>query len=162
MAANLYAPPKAPVADIVQGEVAPALWNPGAAASWSLLFSPAFGAFLHMKNWEALGEPDKAAAAKKWAVIYLVAIVGLSLAGALLPFNKAIPGLLRLCGFVLLLSWYFASGKPQLEFVKSRYGKKYPRKGWAQPLLIAVGAVIGFVLVVGVITGLTVAALRRS
>jgi hypothetical protein len=161
MTTNLYAPPKAPVADIVQAEAAPALWNPGAAASWSLLFSPAFGAFLHMKNWEALGEPDKAAGAKKWAVIYIVTIVGLSVVGAFLPYNAAIPGLLRLCGFVLLLSWYFVSGKPQLDFVKSRYGKQYPGKGWGQPLLIALGALIGFVLVVGVITGLA-AALRRS
>jgi uncharacterized membrane protein YfcA len=160
--ANLYAPPKAPVADIVQAEAAPALWNPGAAASWSLLFSPAFGAFLHMKNWEALGEPDKAAAARKWAVIYIVTIIGLSVAGAFLPSNKAIPGIVRLCGFVLLVSWYFASGKPQLEFVKERYGKDYPRKGWAQPLLIAVGAIIGFILVVGVITGVAALMLRRT
>ena len=162
MTTNLYAPPKAQVADIVQGEAAPALWNPGAAASWSLLLSPAFGAFLHMKNWEALEEPDKAAVAKKWVVIYLVTIIGLAVMGALLPFNKAIPGLLRLCGFALLLSWYFISGKPQMEFVKSRYGKDYPRKGWAKPLLIAVGAIIGFVFVVAAVTGVAVFLVRRT
>jgi uncharacterized membrane protein YfcA len=162
MTTNLYAPPKAQVADIVQGEAAPALWNPGAAASWSLLLSPAFGAFLHMKNWEALEEPDKAAVAKKWVVFYLVTIIGLAVMGALLPYNKAIPGLLRLCGFVLLLSWYFISGKPQMEFVKSRYGKDYPRKGWAKPLLIAVGAIIGFVFVVGAVTGVAVFLVRRT
>jgi hypothetical protein len=162
MTTNLYAPPKAPVADVVQAEAAPALWNPGAAASWSLLFSPAFGAFLHMKNWEALGEPDKAAAARKWAVIYIVTIVGLSVASAFLPSNKAIPGIVRLCGFVLLLGWYFVSGKPQLEFVKSRYGKQYPRKGWAQPLLIAVGVMIGIVFVVGAITAVAAVMLRGT
>ena len=54
MTPNPYAPPKAEVADVGRTEVAPALWNPNAAASWSLLFSPAFGAFLHMKNWQAL------------------------------------------------------------------------------------------------------------
>jgi uncharacterized membrane protein YfcA len=162
MATNLYAPPKAPVADIVQGEVAPALWNPGAAASWSVLFSPAFGAFVHMKNWQALGEPDKAAASKKWAVIYLVTIVGLSVVAAFLPSNKVIPGIVRLGGFVLLLSWYFVSGKPQMEFVKSRYGKQYPRKGWAQPLLIAVGVMIGVILVVGALTALAAVLLGRT
>jgi hypothetical protein len=162
MATNLYAPPKAPVADIVQGEVAPALWNPGAAASWSLLFSPAFGAFVHMKNWEALGEPDKAAASKKWAVIYLVVIVGLSVVAAFLPSNKVIPGIVRLAGFVMLLSWYFVSGKPQLEFVKSRYGKQYPRKGWARPLLVAVGVMIGVILVVGALTALAAVSLGRT
>jgi hypothetical protein len=85
MTTNLYAPPKAQVADIVQGEAAPALWNPGAAASWSLLLSPAFGAFLHMKNW-----------------------------------------------------------------------------GWAQPLLVAVGAIVGFVIVVGAITVVGAVLLRRT
>jgi protein-S-isoprenylcysteine O-methyltransferase Ste14 len=100
MSTNLYAPPKAPVADVVQAEAAPALWNPGAAASWSLLFSPAFGAFLHMKNWEALGQPDKAAAARKWAVIYIVTIVGLSVVSAFLPSNKAMPGIVLVVGVI--------------------------------------------------------------
>ncbi len=162
MTTNLYAPPKAQVADIIQREAAPALWNPGAAASWSVLLSPAFGAFLHMKNWEALGESDKAAASRKWMAIYIVTVLGFSVAAAAMPNNKAIPGILRLCGFVLLLSWYYASGKPQLDFVKSRYGKQYPRKGWAQPLLIAVGVIIGFVFVVGAVTGAAALFLRRT
>ncbi|MGA2398383.1 MAG: hypothetical protein ABSG30_10035 [Steroidobacteraceae bacterium] len=162
MATNLYAPPKAQVADIVHGEAAPALWNPGAAASWSVLLSPAFGAFLHMKNWEALGESDKAAAARKWVVIYLVTVVGLSVVAAFLPSNNAIPGLVRLSGFVLLISWYYASGKSQVDFVKSRYGKQYPRKGWAQPLLIAMGTIVGFIFLVGAIAASAALFLRRS
>ena len=57
---NPFAPPQAEVADVPTGEAAPALWNPNAASSWSLLFSPIFGAYLHMQNWQALGQPDKA------------------------------------------------------------------------------------------------------
>ena len=55
---NPYAPPTAAVADIGTATAAPRppLWNPGAAASWSLLLSPVFGAILHMKNWQAMGE----------------------------------------------------------------------------------------------------------
>jgi hypothetical protein len=162
MATNFYAPPKARLADVAQHEDAPALWNPGAAASWSVLLSPAFGAFLHMKNWEALGEPDKAAGAKKWVVIYLVTILGLAAVSALLPHNRAIPAILRLTGFVLLLGWYFVSGKPQLEFVKSRYGKQYPRKGWGQPILIAIGMLLGAGFVVGFIAGATAMAWRHA
>jgi hypothetical protein len=161
MATNLYAPPKSRVADVVQGE-APALWNPGAAASWSVLLSPAFGAFLHMKNWEALGEPDKAAAAKRWAVIYIVTIVGLTVVSAFLPYNRAIPGILRLSALGLLLGWYFASGKPQMNFVKSRYGKEYPRKKWGQPILIAMGILLGFGFAVGFIVGVAVAVSRHA
>jgi len=153
MATNFYAPPKSKVADIVPSEAAPALWNPGAAASWSVLLSPAFGAFLHMKNWEALGESDKAAASKKWAVIYIVTISVLFVAAAFLPPIRAMPGLFRLTGFALLLGWYFASAKPQMNFVKLRYGTEYPRKGWGQPILIAVGLLFGFGFVVGLIAG---------
>jgi hypothetical protein len=162
MTANFYAPPQAQVADIVEREAAPALWNPGAAASWSVLFSPVFGAFLHMKNWEALGEPDKAAAAKRWILIYIMTIIAFIVAGALLPNNKAIPGILRLCGFALLLAWYYASGRPQMNLVKSRYGKDYPRRGWAQPILIAVGVIIGFVFLGTVIGAVAAVLLRRA
>lgn len=161
MATNLYAPPKARVADIVHGEAAPALWNPGAAASWSLLFTPAFGALLHMKNWQALGESGKAAAARKWIVVYVATIAGLVMAAAFMPYSKAIPALLRMSGFALLLGWYYASGKPQVDFVKSRYGREYPRKGWAQPILVGLAAIVGFTFVVGVLAGIAVVLSRR-
>jgi hypothetical protein len=162
MATNLYAPPKSEVADVAQGEAAPALWNPGAAASWSVLLSPAFGAFLHMKNWKALGEPDKAAAAKKWVVIYIVTAVGLTVASVFLPYNRAIPSIFRLSAFALLLGWYFASGKPQINFVKSRYGKVYPRKHWGQPILIAIGILFGFGFAVGFLVGFAAAVARHA
>ena len=65
---NPYAPPQADVEPVaVETPAAPSLWNPNAAASWSLIFTPIFGAILHMKNWEALGEPQKAAGARSWA-----------------------------------------------------------------------------------------------
>jgi hypothetical protein len=153
---NLYAPPQARVADVAQGEAAPALWNPSAAARWSLLISPIFGAFLHMKNWEALEEPAKAAAARNWIVIYTLTIVGLAVAGAFVPHNKAIGAILRIAGLALLLGWYYASGKPQIDFVKSRYGTDYPRKGWVVPILIAVGTIIGAAFLIGVAVALTV------
>jgi hypothetical protein len=145
---NPYAPPKAEVADIVENRVAPNLWNPNAAASWSLLFSPAFGAFLHMKNWQALGEPAKAASSKAWVVVTLSVLVGFSVLAAFLPDNKGIDGLSRSVAFVLLLSWYYASGKPQAAFIKARFGKSYPRRGWLKPLLLALLALVGFVAVV--------------
>jgi hypothetical protein len=46
--------------------------------------------------------------------------------------------------------------------VKSRYGKQYPRKGWAQPLLIAVGVLIGAVIVVGVFAAGAALLLRHT
>lgn len=60
---------------MLPSEEAPPLWNPNAAANWSLLFSPVFGALLQMKNWEALGEDDKALNSKRRAIGAGVAIL---------------------------------------------------------------------------------------
>ena len=40
-----------------------AIWNPSAAAIWSLVFTPAFGVFIHMLNWQAPGQLQQAARA---------------------------------------------------------------------------------------------------
>ena len=157
MQANPYAPPKAELADTLQDGTSPHLWNPGAAANWSLLFSPAFGAFLHMKNWEALGEPDKAAAAKKWVVLTLIVLALLPVATVLLANNGSMAAVPRLTGIVLLFGWYFSNGRGQMAYVNSKFGKRYPRRGWGKPVLIAVSALVGFYIyaVVVVIAGAT-------
>jgi len=151
MASNPFAPPKAEVADVVPGRaVAPALWNPNAAANWSLLFSPVFGAFLQMKNWQALGEPAKASASKTWAAIGLIVFVALALASAFLP-ERPMDGISRAVAIGLLLSWYFASARQQTAYVKARFGSDYPRRGWLKPLFLAVLAVLGFVVALGLL-----------
>lgn len=112
----------------------PALWNPSAAASWSLLFTPVFGAYLHMRNWEELGEPEKAKSSKTWFYI---------------SFFFSIFGLLY------LLIWYFASGKEQMAYVKERYGDNYNKKSWGAPIMAGIGIVVVF-YVLGTIGGLFV------
>ena len=151
MTTNPYAPPTAHVADVAHHVAAPRIWNPNAAANWSLLFSPVFGAILPMKNWDALGEPAKAAGAKAWATATLVLIVALTSASAMLPDSKALDAASRGIGPILLLAWYFSSGRSQARFVKERFGAAYPRKGWTRPLLIAVGIAVGFFAIVFVI-----------
>lgn len=56
----------------------PALWNPVAAVGWSLLFSPAFGAFLHARNADAMGRADEAKANRVW-FYFIIAYFGFSL-----------------------------------------------------------------------------------
>jgi hypothetical protein len=141
---NPYAPPKAEVADVGSGPAPPALWNPGAAANWSLIFSPLFGAFLHMKNWEALGLPAKASTARVWAIAILIVIAGSSAAAIFMPANQSLGGFSRLAGFLLLIGWYASNGRDQMAYVKSNFGNDYPRRGWGKPLLLALLALIGF------------------
>ena len=135
---NRYAPPKAAVEGTLQEHAeAPPLWNPNAAANWSLLFSPVFGAWLHWKNWQTLGEHQRADTARNWlmaAVVLLVASVGIALTAGVGA---------RALNFLFLLIWYFAAAKPQARLVKERYGDRYPRRGWWQPLGIAIGVLVG-------------------
>jgi hypothetical protein len=158
---NQYAPPKSKVSDIGHDGVSPAIWNPNSAANWSLLFSPAFGAFLHMKNWEALGEPVKASVAKIWVLVTLLALAGIPTVAAFLPNPRSLDGVSRIVGFVLLLSWYFSSGRSQAEYVKSRYGKDYPRRNWGKPLLLGCLALVGFVVFI-VVVDLVASTLKRG
>jgi len=143
---NRFAPPKALVEGTLAGHAeAPALWNPNAAANWSLLFSPVFGAWLHWKNWQRLGEQQRADTARNWlvaAVVMLLASVGVALAAGAGA---------RALNFLFLLAWYFSAAKTQAKFVKEHYGDGYPRRGWWQPLGIAIGALVGLWLVVVVL-----------
>jgi hypothetical protein len=150
MASNRYAPPVADVDGGFAREAAPALWNPNAAANWCLLFTPIFGAWLHMKNWQALGEPGKAASARNWIIASAVLIFGLSLLGAMDP-RGPLTGLARLGAFVLLIAWYFAGARPQARFVEERFGSDYPRQGWLAPLSIGAVAVVGYSFVIGIV-----------
>ena len=148
MTPNPFAPPRSEVADVVRGEASPSLWNPNAAASWSLVLTPAFGAFLHMKNWQALGEPRKAATSRTWLIVILFLLVGVALLSAFLPEGNALNRLSSWAPIALLLSWYFSSARSQVAFVAGRLGKNYPRRGWLKPISLALLAYVGVLAVV--------------
>lgn len=151
MAENPYAAPSAPL-DTMYEEEAPPLWNPNAAANWSLLFSPAFGAILHMKNWEALGETGKARNAMIWAIVSVLMMIVFGV----LPVVSAGRGAVDTSGvrgimFLLLIGWYFISARAQARLVKDRYGDSYPRRGWLLPIVVGIGAFFVFSFIVGAI-----------
>jgi hypothetical protein len=148
---NPYAPPEAAVADVSSGELAPALWNPGAATAWSLLFTPVFGAWMQMRNWRALGEPAQAARSRAWAVGSAIFTLAIGIGAVLLPISPAIDRMLNWSGMALLLVWYFANGREQIKYVKDRHGTRYPRMGWAIPLLAAFGILVAYAMTVGVL-----------
>lgn len=157
---NPYAAPKAVVADILEIEAAPALWNPAAAGAWSLLFTPAFGAFLHMQNWKALGQPEKAAASKKWMIgsTAFVVVATTLLAYFPVPSSKTLDNISTFSGLILLIVWYYAIGKSQQNHVAARFGKTYPRRGWAIPILTAIGIVVLFYALLTLLAILAIAA----
>ena len=117
------------------------LWNPNAAANWSLLFSPLFGAWLHAKNWSALGDEGKAKQSMYW-VYGAIAVLILAI---LLPEKIG-----RSMGIGYLFGWYFSSAKQQVKHVKEKLDNTYQKKGWAKPIGIAVAGLAAFVIVAGV------------
>jgi hypothetical protein len=145
---NRYAPPKATLEGArAIAEPAPALWNPNAAASWCLLFTPVFGAWLHTKNWEALGQPERARRSHNWFVAAIVVLVGAMVLSIVVP--RGGEAVSRIVSFGFLIAWYYASGKPQVGYIKARYGDDYPRKPWLQPILAGIGLIVGL-FVIGV------------
>ena len=148
MSTNPYAPPRAVDTPITSLDGIPALWNPNAAANWSLLFSPVFGAVLHMKNWQALGESEKASRSKAWAIGSLLFLVGVTVVAALLPDSAGLNTATRASGLALLVTWYVQGAKAQIVYVKERYGKTYPRKGWALPLGVAMLCIGAFIIAI--------------
>jgi len=76
---NPYAPPATNVEDVTPLQASPPLWNPRVAVNFSLLFSPVFGAIVQMKNWQALGEAERALKSRNWAIgsLVLLTLAGL-------------------------------------------------------------------------------------
>ncbi|HWJ94323.1 MAG TPA: hypothetical protein VNT33_06330, partial [Telluria sp.] len=60
-----------------------ALWNPVAAICWSVVFTPAFGAWILMHNWRLMGDVGQARIARRWLVAGLVLLGLRALADAL-------------------------------------------------------------------------------
>lgn len=132
------------------------IWNPSATANWSLVFTPAFGAYLQMRNWEALGEHEKSAGSRSWFYVSLGVLALYILMGMFVSDSKASEAFSRLLGFTFLLTWYFASGRAQARYVKERFGADYTRKPWGKALLAGVGALVGY-FVVAFIVGFVLA-----
>jgi hypothetical protein len=148
MSQNPYASPAATAVTAVQAPINdPALWNPGAAARWSLLFTPILGAILHAKNWTAIGDLQRARGQYIWVVANIVYVLLVIAASAVLPDSKALDPALRFTGLGMLAAWYFMGGNAQVAFVREHYGEHYPRRGWGLPLLIAVATVVVVVAV---------------
>ena len=108
------------------------LWNPEAAACWSLVFTPIFGSLIISKNWRRIGNVEEAAYAKNWVYISLIAVLGL----IVFPFTSLIGSVGQFLPIAFLLLWYFSSAKRQAKYFKNEL-VVYQKKGWLRPLAIS-------------------------
>jgi hypothetical protein len=135
----------------------PALWNPNAAACWSLVFSPAFGAYLHARNAEILGRKEEAKANRVWfygSVIFF----GLILISEFIP---VIPDVVyRGAGLGILIGWYATLGTKQIKHVKDALQNQYERKSWSKPIAIGCGCIAAYIIT-AILLNLVVSAIFR-
>ncbi len=131
-----------------------AIWNPNAAANWSLVFTPAFGAYIHMLNWRSLGEIGLAQRSRCWFYISTALLVLYVLLSLLIPDEKAADGLARGIGVIFLFSWYFGSARAQAKYVKAKLGNSYERRPWGKPLGIAVLGLVGYFIAAALVGAL--------
>jgi len=138
-APNPYAPPgvEITVADPVP-EAIPTLWNPDAAGAWSLFFTPVFGSYLVLKNWQTLGRQVEVKLAWMWLVASAVLLIPMAF----------VPRL----NLLFIVVWYFAWQKKQTDYVKKRWGRDYIRKGWGAPLLGGVAGLVVYTVIVIAVT----------
>jgi hypothetical protein len=123
--------------------VRPTLWNPNAAANWSLLFSPIFGAYLHATNWRTLGKPEKATANLVWLWV-TVAFLVINFGTLFVPQSRAIADFMKIAGIGTLLGWYFTQGRPQATYVNALPGG-YLKRSWAAPIGIGAAGLVTYV-----------------
>jgi len=120
-----------------------ALWNPTAITLWSVPFSPLFGAYLHIHNWTALGEPAKADAARRWFNALLIIMVFNGLVTAIAERVNASVNPAHFISILVFVLWYWLAAYPHARAVRTRNGGHYLHRSWNSALLT--GAVAGFV-----------------
>jgi hypothetical protein len=133
-----------------------AIWNPNAASNWSLVFSPAFGSYLHALNWRTLGEPEKEKAAMGWFYFSVAMLLLYACMALFMTSPEKADAASRGLGLIYLFVWYFSAGRTQAKYVREKFGSTYPRRPWGMPLLIGALAIVGIILaaaIVGAIVG---------
>jgi len=126
-----------------EGNKKVSIWNPEAAAKWSILFSPIFGGWLISNNWKTLGNEKEAKASILWAYAGIALIVmTIILNFFVLSEGKSSKGLF----FIYLLVWYFLSAKKQIKYIKETYSNEYDKKSWMKPIGIAIASFLVYIL----------------
>ena len=125
-----FAPPETDVTPSELVDVAPELWNPDSAGALSIFCTPAFGSFLVLKNWQAIGDEKRIRSAKIW--------FGISVAFFFLGL------IIQIFNFLYLFVWYFGSQKRQTIYIRKRWNNVYPQKSWWRPLLVGLLVAVAY------------------
>lgn len=119
------------------------LWNPRAATWWGVLLSPAFSAYIHMRNWEALGQDDKVAETRTWFYMmlgYVILCLVLSAVSHIAQQDVTPPTSIA---FALMLVWHIWGGRAQERYIAVLTGGLYMRRPWSKVVGSGIGLFLG-------------------
>lgn len=120
------------IADDFRGQkTEPICWNPDVAAVFGVLFTPIFSQIIHFLNWHALGEKARARNALVWAGASLLLFGGMEIL-------IEAEGAKKFITFLVLLGWYFVSGRKQSVLLVDMLDNRYARRDWIIPLIIMI------------------------
>jgi len=121
-----------------------ALWSPSWSSFLSIFFTPAFGAYVHAKNWEILGNPEKVAINKLFFWLTGGALLLKIFFAFLSGVNPTFGRLAFIFGFsigVLLIIWYVVVARSQTVYFNDRFPRGYRRLPWRSSWINVAGLV---------------------
>jgi len=134
------------------------LWNPRAATCLGLLLSPAFSAYIHMCNWDTLGEDEQSLEARAWCCMMLGYFI---MCGVLIGLGGTVgrdlaPPLSATIG--MLAGWHTWGGRAQERYIAVITNGAYTRRPWRRVVMaaLAVLTVLAALVVVVVVVASTV------
>lgn len=141
MHADLATPPAPPPAPAT-ATAGQAFWNPATSACWSLLLTPAFGAFLVMCNWAALGDQRQARLARRWCLAAIAVLVLNTIVDAFKRRMNVETNCVDWSTLGFALAWYGGPARAQGRLLRARYGADYRRQRWDAALKLALLTVV--------------------
>lgn len=150
MHANLATPP-------ARAASSQALWNPHTAAGWSVLLTPAFGAFIVMCNWAAIGDAHQARLARRWCLGALAVLALNTIVDAFKRRMNIETSCVDWSTLAFALAWYAGPVRAQGRLLRARFGAGYRRARWDAALKLALLAVASAALARAIFIALFVA-----
>jgi len=124
------------------------IWNPNAAATWSIVFTPVFGCVLHSLNWQSLKEFERGNNTYSWMWIWVGVLTLYVIIAKKANGDDEILAAMQLVYLIFFISWYFIDAKAQISYIRSRYGSYYKKRSWFIPILAGATATVILFMVI--------------
>lgn len=142
-----YNPYQTPNSYLDDDDEIPPLYNPKAAMWWSLLLFTPFGAWLHAKNWQALGEEELAKQNYWFVWLCFGLIIGVTILEMLTGYS--VPTLS--ISIIPLIAWYRTLGKQQVALLNEEWEGAYERRSMLLAVLGGIGVAVVLVVILMVL-----------